>query len=478
LTKSGWTRNLETWTWDARKAEPVIKDFLLYLCKHHLKESFLSTWTKRLKSSKAKSIYWLDGSQKRKSEVRVPIWRECVKQVGAVHTLRITSPYFDHGSIELLREILGTVQPVQVEVVIDLSGVLAGRMHLEQALALNTVTNVKFYSFVSNDLEPRHKLKEWVPLHAKVIEFLNLSHEGCAVFGSANFTAAAWKGANHELVGIVRKRPQPPQKVRLEEVKTSDLEKIIRMTPVAEDDVSLPSHPMIYWATYDETHGVLELRHSEKAAAARSIEWDVGHDPRRDEMNSKESRREVEKLKKIEADFLDASAWNKPEFADHHIRWERSQNRIDVVPEHLAIVVTLKSGGTMRAPVIQSFPNFEERDDATGFPTEATLNLDSLLGRGKPIVRPIKGRVVIDPEVEDEEDDESSNEESFSIPTLSTEAEYNHLPEAVKLIKGLSQIKSKDDRSRVLNRLRSFIRRGESSGELLLARSLLEVLSE
>ncbi|MBX2989143.1 MAG: hypothetical protein KF802_14730 [Bdellovibrionaceae bacterium] len=476
LTKSGWLRNLETWNWNARTAEPAIKDFLLYLSKGHLKESFLSSWTKRLKSSKTKLVYWLDGSQKKKADTRLLIWKECAKQVGMIKTVRITSPYFDDGSKALLQEILIHTQPDQVEVVLDLSGALAGRKHLERALALRDITRVKFLSFVRSDLEPNHKLKEWFPLHAKTIEFLDSSGRGCTVYGSANFTAAAWMRGNHEFVGIVKAIPQPPEAVRLEEVKVSRLEKLIKATPALEDDDTLPAQPMIFWATYDETHGTLELRHSEKATHVNDVKWDVEHDKRRDEIHTKQSRLEVAKLKKIEADFLDPKAWRKPAFTDQHIRWERTNDRIDTVPEHLAIIVTLRDGHIMKAPVIQSFPNFEERDPETGFPTETALDLDSLLGRGRPIVRPIKGRVVVDPDVEDEEDDETNNEESFSIPSLSTEAEYNHLPEAVKFTKALSQIQSKEDIARIQKRLRSLIRHGQPSNELLLARALLEVL--
>lgn len=484
LTKSGWARNLEAWNWNANGGQPILNDFLSFLSKAHLKKEFLGTWLKRLKKIKATNVFWLDGSQKTKEALRKRIWQNSVSTVGQVSTLRIVSPYFDEGSQPLLQEILNALKDsprVCVEVVVDLSLSLANRKHLESALALRAVTDVKFYSIARNDLLPGHKMKEWAPLHLKLIELLRPDGSGATIYGSANFTGAAWMRGNHEIIGIEQiglhhnSKTALPEDYRFEEIKISELKDIIAHAPSEEEDDTLSVSPAIFWACYSETSGLLEVRHSVRDSEITKVEWLASHNEMRDLATSSRSKRELQTLKRIEDDFLDLGAWSEWESKDQVLRWQRHEDRLDIVPEHLAIRITLKGGRFLTAPVVPIDPNFDERDAATGFPTDTRLDLDSLLGRGQPVVRPIKGRIIVS-DVEENEDDESNNDESFSIPSLSTEDEYNHLPDAVKFSKAISKVKSEEDLLRIKKRLRSLIRRGSPSSELLLARSLLEVL--
>lgn len=428
LTPSGWTKNIETWSWDPVIAG-IAKDLLNDLsASGHVSDDLALRWTRWIGSTRSlPDDFVLSRRYKGRFLAVLTRLRE---GAGAPRLVRIVSPYFDEGSATLLEQIISTVpKGATLELWTDCAGV-STRKDRELARKLKLQAGKHFKSVL---LLTPHIGDDAVPLHAKIIEYegpLGLSR----AFGSANFTGAAWNlngRGNIELVRVER-RASSSFKILLDELKYRGIPLRSPGTVLSDDDDSETRlKAKILWASLDEEGGPVLTAHVE--IGAKDIIEDAWIEVSSDAQRPLEDKH---KLEAASAGIRDRASWVWSLGAHFSARWKGRGRFICGELMELKIKV---NGLTIGAPIWVSKPDPATRDVRSGIPIDPKdiQFADLLNGRQKSIVPPLQRRtkVVFDDELDEEFDQDDGGQLGLSDP----DADFH--PPLVSLAKKLGRAK-------------------------------------
>jgi hypothetical protein len=261
------------------------------------------------------------------------------------------------------------------------------------------------------------------------------------LFGSANFTSAAWKGRNHEALFAAPKAP-PLDTLWSDgqDLQHVDLRRLKRlMNTAADDQPSDKSQIFVYWATFDERELVLTVSASRIGDIAR-VEVEAECDPRR-------QGDERKRLLDIATAFAAMNNWSAPVLQGHVLKITQKARR--QLPERLRVRVIWKDGSTASGPVEALHPDFTDlRDPESGMPWDLSEAISGLCGSKRAIATKLTRKSTLD--VDDDVDEEDISPEP-ETSTLSADAEYHHIPEGISLAKAIS--KASPERRREMLRL-------------------------
>lgn len=485
LTPGGWNSNLESWSWEQERHAGNISDFLSELAaKNWIDRRLLEKSMGDLKKSKVrKTNSWLYGSDKKKAAKNII---ESLKpMVNQPTVLRVVSPYFDEGSkgvLAMFSELFP--KDIKKEFWIDRSGKHAT---LKDFNHLNLI-NSDFANCQFKSIKQRHEkvvtVETQKPIHAKVIEVESMNGEGVRIFGSANFTGAAWLGSNYESITVEKYKSgenflgclNEDLKNGVYNIAIKDLTKPeIKQENEQKDGRLLP---IFYWAIYSERETEIKAHvFFPKGITLVKCRIEARHNPQRDLDSSPEGSEELETLTEIENEFQDKKNWGEPSLSDDGVLTVVGNSNLRT-PEMLRMKLSLSDGTEISCQVLPVPPNFEDRDKSTGIPKH-NLTVVDLLDETKPIVRPVCTTPIIDDE--DQEDDEFEDEEVISIipelSSLSESPEFNHLPDAIKIIKKIKKEKDFSERKESIVRLlKKFSKATKIKKQKVIADALLEAL--
>lgn len=428
LTPSGWTKNIEAWSWDPTIAG-VAKDLLIELSSSgHISKDLALRWTRWIGAARAQATdFVLSRRQKEKFGEVLARLRE---GAGAPRLVRIVSPYFDKGSSDLLQQIAAVVpKGATLELWTDSAGV-STRKDRELARRLKLQAGKHFKNVLL--LSPCCG-EDSVPLHAKLIEFegpLGLSR----AFGSANFTGAAWnlKGrGNIELVRVERKAGSSFKAI-LEELEYRGAP-LVAQGAVSSDDEELEEQQKakVLWASLDEEAGP-ELT-AQLELGTKDIVEDAWIEVSSDAQRPVEDRR---KLEAASAGIQDRASWTWCLGTQLSAVWKGPRRFICGELMELKVKV---SGSIISAPIWVSRPDPTVRDAQSGIPIDPKdmQFADLLNGRQKSIVPPLQRRTKV--HFSDELDEELAQEDESLLGLSDPDADFH--PPLVSLAKKLNGAK-------------------------------------
>jgi len=439
LTASGWSQNLELWSWNCNDSLSACLAFLKYLAKMPIVgRDALEPWTAGLKRYEGRQILlpWLFSDKSRARSAAFAALATGIK--GAPAVLRVMSPYFDEKSKDVLSELLDSLDPREIpkiEIWIDRSGFVAKKIHLQSLIGLQQSQGGRLTIKTVQRGAQRGQPRVLERVHGKLIELEDDVGNVSRLLGSANFTGAAWlDNWNTETICQEVGRENLPslldEAAEVTQVSNSELERCI-LAMAESDDESAGNLECIYWAAIDESSSFPKLLISYKAASEPiNIRIFAQFDPRRTDLPIR--------AQKIIEIFQNPLNWGEPEY---------SPNRIDMslkvrssVPERLRIVLHFADGRILESPVEVATPDFDLRDSVSGYPLDDAI-LENLLGERKTIVEPLPKREVLD--LADEEipdEDEELTPPPVAPETLVDDPEFDRQPQAVRFAKLLSKM--------------------------------------
>jgi hypothetical protein len=453
LTPSGWRRNVEMWSWDNGKSAAGI----LQMCEElerrsGIKNGLTAQWRKSFGVRKPSSAPLVLGASHAASFDNLLL--RLVKTVGRPQVVRIASPYFDRHSPELFSRIFGKTGRCGLEIWTDRSGRLAEPTHwrvLSEALPkLATM-----FGDVQVLAPPRE-----IPWHAKVIEFDDGHGRVARVFGSANFTGAAWgirHGGNLELVAVDSTRTGLPRlldtrKIEISAVGAAERKRLARQEE--QEQLRVARGPVLLWACLAEKPNVQVLARMQRAEKITWWRLDAEYDESRPDD-------EREKLKKVRERVSDRARWRFAQSGGEIVLdWIGGEF---IACERMTVRIRTASG-LCSAPVWVPEPDWSKRDTKTGIPIatdSGEWSIDAFL-RGQ---RPIVG---LRRKVRDLEQDEEISEELNAAPEPPmsiAHPDYDHEPELMLIARRLRESpEALDDMRR---RLDTIARKGRPKDRLL-----------
>jgi hypothetical protein len=446
LTASGWSRNLEVWSWDCGACLSACRSFLNYLAGiPNVGGDALKDWIVGLRRYENQGVLapWLF---KNKTAARTAAFSSLATGIrGTPAVLRVLSPYFDDKSPALLNEMLGILRakkkkPRRVEIWVDGSGNFTTSPHLQNLIKLKESQKERL---VIKTLRRKAQLGQpCLPerVHGKVIELEDEYSNVSRIIGSANFTGAAWQDTwNTETIFHERGRNSLPnllgEHTEIRSVSTSELERWILDAPEKEDE-SGGELMCIYWAAIDESVSPPKLSIS-YAATTRPVRVRISaqFDPQRSELPSR--------AKELIELFENPQSWNGPDFSSNLV--EMSLKVRSSVPEQLRVELQFAEGRILESAVEVTNPDFDLRDSDSGYPVDESA-FENLFGGRNTIVPPLPKRDVL--EVADE--DIQSEDEEFTAPpmapeTLVDDPDFDRQPQGVRFAKLLSKLERTND---------------------------------
>jgi len=431
LTYSGWSRNLETWTWSGSAGLEACAGFLRHLASlRKVDRALVDPWIRRIGKRPPDAWPWLWGA---KSQARRRIFQALRARIEHPKVLRIVSPYFDERSSEVLQELLSEtrLQKPRLELWIDGSGFLARPSDYRVAGDLaNAYGPTCVIRKVMSKASAR-ALPSPLPLHAKVIEVENSDGTVARVLGSANFTGAAWlQGWNTESIQIERSRHALPlllgEGTQLANVKSGELAGLSRQSS-ATDEPGTGKLACIYWVAFDEMADPRVLTVCYTAPSPLKRASVVGmFDKARDTLPNRGTRDAIVRQ------FNDRQNWKQ--LSDQGGLLKIAYQTDTSVPELARVVLHFVDGRTLEAPIEIATPDFSLRDDSTGIPASP---VDALLGRSVPIVPPRTRKTLAElAKLDDEYDEELT---APPEDKLGADPDYRRVPLAVKIAQGLGR---------------------------------------
>lgn len=431
LTFGGWLHNLETWHWGTAQDGAAALDLFNRIPASHVSGDFLDHWRKRLRGLRS-PLKWLAGADK--AFVRKPAFRRLATSIrGAPRALRVVSPYFDKSSQSLLDELLATIRDQfdhvpPVEIWIDASGKLARKtdiatvMDIRKAMPDVTVKAVRRESESATGFER---------LHAKLIELEGNDGRCARIFGSANFTGAAWiEPRNTETISLEHEVKPLAAVLGNRVVRLQHRDLVQLASRVQEDEVSseMGGRRCIYWAALDESCERSRLVVSyESPDKPRRFSFRGGFDPRRGN---------VHRAEEITQGYEDPRSWRLlSESRPGLVVLELTSARA-IFPEHLWVQLHFLDGLSVESPVEPTDPNFDLRDERSGIPLEP--GIDSLLVGARPIVDSIPKRIPIADE-DAEHDEEEMEQPTAHDESLAGDPDYNRSPWGVRLAHAIKE---------------------------------------
>src|SRR6267142_181378 len=395
LTWGGWQRNLELWTWNAGESLSACASFLEFLGDiPNVGAGVVESWLKGMHRYRKRSVTipWLFGD---KTSNRNTAFKSLVMGTkGRPRVLRVMSPYFDEGSVALMEELLFLLDSTKggvekIEVGVDGSQVCAKPLDYINVVALQAAQKGKLL-IKSLRKKPRNGYRPPEQVHAKVIELEGQNGSVSRLFGSANFTSAAWclkrntETIFHEITS--RKLPQLlDDSVEAISVSGATLEKWATDQFETENEFQ-GAQRWIYWAAFDETANPFRL----------TVSYFSKDEPIRLRVLAEFDRRRTElppRLRGIIEMFQNPQNWTNPNYANGlvevHLKAE-----VNLFPERLRVVLYFADGPSIESAVEVANPNFDLRDLTTGIPLDPSN--ENLLGLGKTIVDPLPKRSTSD----------------------------------------------------------------------------------
>jgi hypothetical protein len=357
---------------------------------------------------------------------------------GRPRVLRILSPYFDEGSVGLMEELLSILSSMKggvehLEVWVDGSQIFAKPLDYRNLIALRGAQE-RGLLFKTFRKKPRNGYQPLERVHAKVIELEGENGGVSRLYGSANFTAAAWCGNwNTETIFHETAKEGLPQLLGdwLDVVPVSDaqLEKWASGQVDTESE-HRGTRRWIYWAAFDETAKPYKLTVS-YSSKDRPTRFRVlaAFDPRRTELPPP--------LRVITDTFQNPHSWTVPKPAigllETHLKEE-----VSLFPERLRVVLDFADGASIESAVEVGNPDFDLRDLTTGIPLEPCN--ENLFGLGKTIVDPLPKRSTS----EESDYDISGEEEDIVEPPMATDSlsddpDFDREPQGVRFAKSLAK---------------------------------------
>jgi hypothetical protein len=402
--------------------------------------------------------------------------------------IRIVSPYYDTGSLQLAKEIISEfgLDASALEFWIDRTGTHTTGSHLQSLIALCDKLKITSVRYPVRVIRTPAIIRDERPLHAKLIEVLGSDGSGTRVIGSPNFTRAAWKGSNLESISIESFPVGSDFASVLPEdfdnqdnlVAIADLKKDLAKAADIEESVTGSDDPVGYWAVFDECTGDLRA-HFRADVALDSFQVESHYNPMRDADVSPDGQKDVAKLKVAADLFSNPKNWHQLPSASGFLHAHLEEVGLRT-PEWIRLLLRFAHGKFLRIPIILSRPNFQSRDPETGIPKELSSIAD-LFGHAPPFVRPA-GPTQIEPDdVGSDGDDEMENPEDLEqtqidLGSLSESPEFNHLPESIKVIKRIQRAGYLMDPKKLISDLVGIAKRTRSARQRLLAKALIEVL--
>ncbi len=453
LTPSGWRRNVEMWSWDNGRSAAGI----LQMCEelertNGIKGGLTADLRKAFRVAKANSSIVLLGAP------RAPrfddLFHRLLRAVGRPRVVRIASPYFDRHSAELLSHVFEKTGRCRLEIWTDRSGRLAEPTHWRIILDMLPKL-VKMFGDVQVLAPPRE-----IPWHAKVIEIDDGRGHVARLFGSANFTGAAW-GVKHrgnlELVAVDVSRHGLPDLLetrRIEMTTVPDAERRRLARQEEQEQVRRARGPVLLWACLAERPKVLVLARLERSE--KVTWWRVDADF--DESRADDER---ERLRKVRESVADRGKWRLQQSGRQIVlNWVGGEF---IACERMTLRIRTASG-SCSAPVWVPEPDWSKRDEKTGIPIATDSDewsIDAFLRGQRPIVSLRRKSCDLD---QDEEVSEELN--ATPEPPLSIEhPDYDHEPELMLIARRLRDLpEALEDMRR---RLETIARKGQPKDRLL-----------
>jgi hypothetical protein len=459
LTPAGWRRNLEVWRWDDGRSVPAI----LNLCdtikrRNGLRPALETEWLTPFGARRHDpSIVLLGTSQSPSFET---ILERMTRSLDRPKVVRVASPYFDAGSGELFDRIGRKLAGCRLEIWSDRSGKLAEPTHWRTLSGLLPELRRAFQGVMV--LAPPPEL----PWHAKVFELEDARGRVARVFGSANFTGAAW--------GLKRPGNLEIAAVDIGSTGLHDLlaARDIKVTPVTEkertslarreehEQIARCRGPVLLWACLNE---IRPAQITARLARPEHItRWLV--EGAFDETRPEDERDE---LRKIRDRLQNRARWQLRQSGREIILAWRDGG--EFIPCERMTLRVRTSSGTCSAPIWIPEPDWSTRDQKTGMPiARDQWSIEALL-RGQ---RPIVGlrRKDRDPEQDEELAEELNLAADVDIPM--DHPDYEHEPEVMMLARYLRDSVNTGETMR--RRLQAIARRG-SPKDRLLADAVLAV---
>lgn len=460
LTGAGWLRNAELWSWQERSSLAACREYLRAVAPI-VGTDVVDPWLKRLPDAKPR-LPWLFGD---KEKARRAAWTYlCDSEIGKPVRLTVASPYFDSGSAELLEDLMSSIKArlgaaPRVRLLIDGSGHVGGKADYESIIRVveRVRSEVVFPEGPGGESGYRARL----PVHLKAIELVGSSGRRM-LFGSANFTGAAWRGGNDESL-FSDDGPTPLEALwqansQLVTCTSADLKRLSNAP--TEDEDRAGKELLLYWATFDEKGKVLRVS-ADKPRDVSRIEILASCDARR-------TGEERMKLERAARSFEERGNWSPHRVLGNLL--EMRQRELGQLPERVSVRVVWKDGSQDQGPVQIIEPDFVDlRDPETGMPWDLYDTLAGVCLPRTPVASILSRKTTL--EVSDEEDvDEEEVEGPPDPSSLSVDPEYHHEPEGVKLARTIARVHAAPEEKEKLRRLLALRRSTVSDpvGRLLL----------
>ncbi len=195
LTPGGWRHNVELWRWDnGRSVSAILRMCEILERSNGLNSGLAAAWRQAFGPTKEDTSITLLGVPNAPSFQTV--LERLLRAVANPRVVRVASPYFDADSADLFERIARAARRCRLEIWTDRSGKLAEPTYWRVLSALLPKLS-RIFEDVSV-IAPKA-----APWHAKVLELDDGRGRVARVFGSANFTGAAWglkRPGNVELI--------------------------------------------------------------------------------------------------------------------------------------------------------------------------------------------------------------------------------------------------------------------------------------
>ncbi len=477
LTWGGWQRNCELWTWDAGKSLRACASFLEFLTRLNFGDGVVESWIEGINrfTQRSASLPWLFGEKKK---VRQRAFKALIGGIRREpHVLRIISPYFDEKSPDLMEEILYYLKSTRgnvdaVEVWIDASRVLANASDFRCLLALQRKCSHKLLvRSLRSNAQAIHP--SWEQVHAKAIELEDTSGHVSRLFGSANFTGAAWIDSyNTETIFHETAREGLPNllddRFEVVSVPQEDLNRWSAAETETKDE-NRPEHRYIYWAAFDETNQphklVISYRSKDRPVSFKiSAGFDLRHAV-------------TPRLQAIVELFQNVDSWIKCKNLKRLLELQL-KSRAALFPENIRVTLKFADTTSIESIVEVSNPDFGMRNWDSGIPLDPSY--ENLLGLGKTIVEPLPKRTTSEAADDNVLDEEEDLVEELTAPeSLSDDPDFDRQPIAVQFAKSLVRAKANPIQMRILRRrIEAFRSQGQSPTERMILDMLNRVTEE
>jgi hypothetical protein len=462
LTGAGWTGQAELWSWGCRAAVSSCHAFLTDLASR-IGPGLLEPWIAQTRASTSRAgMRWLTGdkaSARKRAFAR--LWDG--NHIGTPKRVVVASPYFDAHSQAVMDELLamaprGVRRDIAIEIWTDASASVARGSDYEQLAKLA----VRYKALVRAPFDKGFAL----PLHLKAIEATGTKGRR-TLFGSANFTGAAWMGGNREALFMEDNGHTLELLFKEYELRQQSIARLRALAARTASSDAFRDPNVVYWAVYDERQRrlIISFRSIHKVVRLR-VEASV------DKRRFGDERARLEKVARI---FSSPGSWYPPRFKDGVATMDQ---RIALqIPERLSVVLQLSNGRELRAGVDPNAPDFGEngtRDPQTGMPWDLSSAVTGIVGIPQLIARPLPKVTTREASGETEDNDEEELQPE-TAPTLTTDADYHLEPEGVRVARRIRRA-SRGERTllkELINRRLQFV---EDPRERLLIQASLKAL--